>query len=288
MSLADKIKSRPENAGSKPASKPDTKLEVSPEEILAMKEQLDAEVKAAADLDKPKDEPKLEPELTPEQNEARTKESYEDEIIKLREENAKKRKKAQAAEEKALAAANEIFKVEREQHQLDLDEMKKQVEELKSLKKEETKLDENVKSAAASAEMELLKQQMAEIKLERDEAKAREQDRIDQAEDEKALRKKAAENRFNVMLNEIPEKFKDYATLMFKGAEDPSEGLLILSKAKANGLFGKKTIEVVNSVPDSSVNNQTNTNLSPREKRERKVQVLKERLDGRTPGSRIL
>lgn len=277
MSLIDKIKARPENGGKGLNPNPaQPKLEVKPEDIQALNAELDAEIKE----DVPADE-----NLTPEQLESRTKESYEDEIKKLRDENAKRRKKEQETREKALAIADEVFKTEREEYDNQIAEMKKQLEELKAQKKAEVKVDNDVKKAETNAEMELLKQQMSELKKERDEAKAREQERKEAEESEKALRKQAAENRFKSFLNEIPEDLKDYASAMFKGYDDPSEGLIAITKAKTQGLFGKKTIEVVSRIPKEDKNNKIE--LNSRQKRDKRVQAIKDRRQGLVPGAKL-
>ena len=283
MSLADQIKARPENAGSKAPESPKKgiNLEVSQDEIEAMDQQLDADIKVDADLD----DIKVEPELTPEQLIARTNESYEDEIKKLREEDAKKRIKIKKAEEKAFKMAEEVFGSEREEHKNQLAEMQKQLEELKNLKNEENKVDKKVEQAQSNAEMDALRSQMSLLKEESDKIKAESKARLEAEEQEKSLRKQAAENRFQSLLSEIPEEYKDYASAMFKGHTDPSEGLISITKAKAQGIFGKKTIEVVSHIPGNQIDN--NKILSPREKRERKVKLLGERRKGLTPGQTL-
>jgi len=152
MSLADKIKARPENAGANaPKQSKSEPIEVNADEINELNKELDSEIKAE------NDDIVADVELTPEQIEARTKDSYEDEIKKLREENAKRRKKEQKAKEKALEMADEVFKSERDVYETQLAEMKTQLEQLKNLKKEEAKLEGEVKDSKSSAEMELLK-----------------------------------------------------------------------------------------------------------------------------------
>ena len=69
------------------------------------------------------------------------------------------------------------------------------------------------------------------------------------------------------MLSEVPEEYKDFASAMFKGYSDPSEGLIAITKAKAQGIFGKKTIEVVSRIPKES-NNNDNKELNNRERRD--------------------
>jgi len=283
MSLIDKINARPENSGRAPTKAPPAKPEVTKEEIEALNAELDSELET--DIKKEDTE---ELELSPAELAARTKDSYEDEIKKLREENAKRRKKEQEAKEKALAMADEVFKTEREEYDAQLAAMKKELEVLKSLKNEENKVDKEVKDAEFKAESERLRKEWEAIRKENAEIKAQIQAQKEAEEQEKSLRKQAAENRFTSMLKEIPEEFKEAASAMFKGYTDPSEGLLAITKYKAQGLFGKKTIEVVNRVPKEQNNNNENKVLTSREKFQRKTKALTERRQGLTPGSRIV
>lgn len=283
MSLIDKINARPENSGRAPIKGTPTTPEVTKEEIEALNAELDSESEVEV-----KAEVEGEVELSPAELAARTKDSYEDEIKKLREENAKRRKKEQEAKEKALAMADEVFKTEREDYDSQLAEMKKQLEALKSLKKEESKVDKEVKEAESKAESDVLRTELAAIRKENATIQAQIQAQKDAEEQEKSLRKQAAENRFGSMLKEIPEEFKEAASAMFKGYTDPSEGLLAITKYKAQGLFGKKTIEVVNRVPTEQKNNNENQVLTSREKFQRKTKAISERRQGLTPGSRIV
>lgn len=279
MSLADKIKARSENANKGPA--PKQALEIQKEEIAALNAELDSEIETEVT---PAPEEK---ELTSAELEARTKESYEDEIKKLREENAKRRKKEQEAKEKALAMADEVFKTEREEYDSQIAEMKRQVEELNALKKEENKVEKEVLNAESKAESDLLRKELETIRKENAKIQAQIQAQKEAEESEKSLRKQAAENRFSSMLKEIPVEFQEAASMMFKGYSDPSEGLIAITRYKAQGLFGKKTIEVVSRIPKE---NNTNENkvVSAREKRESKVKALASKRQGLTPGSRIL
>lgn len=277
MSLIDKIKARPENGG--PAKVDLPKVEQA--EIDVLKAELDAEIQAS------KETASEDESLTPEQIEARTKESYEDEIKKLREENAKRRKKEQEAKEKALAMAEEVFKSEREEYEKKLAELKKKLEEKENLKKEESKVDEEIKQVQSSVENEKLLKELEELRRETAAIKAEAKARLEAEEQEKALRRQAAENRFNTMLKEVPEEYKDFAIAMFNGYKDPSEGLIALTRAKAQGMFGKKTIEVVSRIPKDEKDNKT-TELSPRQVRNRRVNAIKERRQGLRAGDRLL
>jgi hypothetical protein len=281
MSLIDQIKARPENGGKGPNPKPaQPKLEVKKEEIAALNAELDSELENEST---PEPEEK---ELTPAELEARTKDSYEDEIKKLREENAKRRKKEQEAKEKALAMADEVFKTEREEYDRQLAEMKKQLEDSKALKKEENKVEKEMINAESKAEADELRRELEAIRKENAKIQAQIQAQKEAEESEKSLRKQAAENRFASMLKEIPVEFQEAATMMFKGYSDSSEGLIAITKYKEQGLFGKKTIEVVSRVPREQNNNETKP-LSQREVREKRVSALKSRRQGLVPGAKL-
>lgn len=278
MSLIDKIKARPENANKAPNPKP--AVDVQKDEIEALNKELDLEIKS-------KDKAPAEENLTPEQLEARTKDSYEDEIKKLREENAKRRKKEQEAKEKALAMADEVFKTEREEYENQIAEMKKKLLEIESLKKEENKVEKEIKDAQSSAELDMLKQELKALRAESSAAKAEIEAQKRRDEEERSLRRQAAENRFKSMINEIPEEFKEAASAMFKGYEDPSEGLIAITKYKAQGLFGKKTIEVINRIPREDNNNTQNKVPSSRERFAKRTEALKNRRQGLVPGQTL-
>ena len=81
---------------------------------------------------------------------------------------------------------------------------------------------------------------------------------------------------------------KNYASAMFKGYSDPSEGLIAITKAKAQGLFGKKKVEIYNEVPKHNNNENQNSHLNKRQKQQKRVEALAQRRQGLTPGSRIL
>lgn len=269
----EKLKAEREGAAKKPEP------EVSKTEVDALNAELDSQIKAEAKVE-------LEAGLTPEQLESRTKDSYEDEIKKLREENAKRRKKEQEAKEKALAMADEVFKTEREEYEAQLASMKKQLEESKALKKEEAKVEADIKKAESSAEAEQLRRELNELRAANKIIQEQIQAQKDAEEYEKSLRKQAAENRFKSMLSEVPEEYKDFASAMFKGYSDPSEGLIAITKAKAQGIFGKKTIEVVSRIPKES-NNNDNKELNNRERRDKRINALGSRRKGLVPGQNL-
>jgi cell shape-determining protein MreC len=180
--------------------------------------------------------------------------------------------------------ADEVFKTEREEYESQLAEMKKQLLEIKSLKKEESKVEEQIKDAQSNAELDMLKQELKSLQAESKAAKAEIEAQKRRDEEEKSLRRQAAENRFKSMIVEIPEEFKEAASAMFKGYTDPSEGLIAITKYKAQGLFGKKTIEVFNQIPRDTNNNKTDKVPSSREKFAKRTEALKNRRTGLVPG----
>jgi chromosome segregation ATPase len=281
MSLIDQIKARPENAGKGSNPKPaQPKLEVNQEEIQALNAELDSEIDAEIT---PEPEEK---ELSPEQLITRTKESLEDEVKQLRDKDIKNRIKLKEAKEKALAMADEVFKTEREEYDRQLAEMKKQLEDSKALKKEENKVEKEIINAESKAEQDMLRKELKELREANQKIQAQIQDQKDAEESERSLRKQAAENRFQSMLKEIPAEFQEAASMMFKGYTDSSEGLIAITKYKAQGLFGKKTIEVISRVP-RELNNNENKPLSNREIREKRVSALKSRRQGLVPGAKL-
>lgn len=265
MSLAEKIKAQ--TAG--------IKAETPIKEVVA-------EVKPEVEV--PPAEIIADAELTPAEVESRTRESLADEVKALREENAKRRKKEQTAKEKALAAAEEIFKAERSDFESSLAEMKNELKALRDLKSEEIKVEEDVKAVQASAEMDILRKEMEALRAESNAAKDLIKEREVKEEDERLLRKQAAENRLKSLLTEIPEEFQEDAQAMFRGYTDPSEGLLALSRAKTKGLFSKKTIEVVSRIPDTT--NNTNI-ISSANQKTRMREALSKRRAGLTPGQKL-
>jgi dGTP triphosphohydrolase len=277
MSLIEKIKARQENAGKGPVPKP----EVKKEEIAALNAELDSEVEVESNIEVPEEK-----ELTHEQLITRTKESLEDEVKQLRDKDLKNRLKLKEAKEKALAMADEVFKTERDEYESQLAEMKKQLEEMKSLKKEENKVEKEIMNAESKVEADLLRKELEAIRKENSKIQAQIQAQKDAEESERSLRKQAAENRFNSMLKEIPMEFQEAASAMFKGYSDPSEGLIAITKYKAQGIFGKKTIEVVSRVP-RELNNNENKPMSNREVREKRVNALKTRRQGLMPGAKL-
>jgi chromosome segregation ATPase len=56
-------------------------------------------------------------------------------------------------------------------------------------------------------------------------------------------------SRLDEELGKIPEKFKEYANLLVKGAGDSRDGLIAISEAKLRGMFEDRTVIINHSVP---------------------------------------
>lgn len=177
-----------------------------------------------------------------------TKESAFKEVKKLREENKTYRVKYQEQ--------IETLKLETEAR------MKAKEEEMKSLLQAQQEL------AKIKSEQEDKKRSLEE-KLAHRESKVTELQAIMDAK-EKEFQRKTAElesiaqtyrakeeaekqiyvSRIQEEVDKIPEKYKEIASMIVKGAgDDPRDGLLALNEAKLKGLFEDKTVIVNHSVP---------------------------------------
>ncbi len=181
-----------------------------------------------------------------------TKDSAFKEVKKLREENKTYRLKYQEQIESLKMETEARLKAKE-------DELKSAVEAQKEL-------------AKIKAEQEDRKRSLEE-KLAHREAKAAELQAIMDAK-EAEFRRKTAElesmaqaykakeeaekqiyvQRISEEIDKIPEKYREIANMIVKGAgsEDPREGLLALNEAKLKGLFEDKTVVVNHQVPGAS------------------------------------
>jgi len=177
-----------------------------------------------------------------------TKESAFKEVKKLREEN----------------------KTYRLKYQEQIDNLKKEAEARILAKEEEMKslLKAQEELAKIKAEQEDKKRSLEE-KLAHRETKVSELQRLMEAKEKEYQRRiseleslanqyKAKEeaekqiyvSRIREEVEKIPEKFKEIASMIVKGAgDDPRDGLLALNEAKLKGVFEDKTVVVNHSVP---------------------------------------
>lgn len=137
---------------------------------------------------------------------------------------------------------------------LEQEELRKAAQELSKLKEEEEdkKRDLHAKVAHRDAEVAKLR---ADIDV-KDRTFREEQERIktklERYEAEAQAQIKVYEQRVASELESVPEKFKEIANLLVKGAGDPREALVALNEAKLKGLFEEKTVVVNHSVPGAA------------------------------------
>lgn len=205
-----------------------------------------AETKETSVEESPAPEAELEAEAAEEDLESikkRTAESLEDEVKKLRQENAKRRER----EKKAHEEAAKLFSSEREQYETQMAEMKKQLEGLSKVKeaKAESEIDNSIEVKAKESELSAIREANAALKKQLDAISAAQKAQEEKESEEKKLRSQAIQSRFDEELKSIPEDKQKFAKSMFKGHEDAQEGLFAFLEAKREGLFGKKQIQVI-------------------------------------------
>lgn len=155
---------------------------------------------------------------------------YQEQVERLKQE-AEARIKAKEDEMQSLAqAAKELEKIKQEQ-----EDKKRSLEE--KLSHRESKLTE-VQTLMQIKEQEYQKK-MQELESIASTYKAREQ-----------AEKEIYVQRISEEISKIPEKYKEIASMIVKGAgEDPRDGLLAINEAKLKGVFEDKTVVVNHSVP---------------------------------------
>jgi len=239
-----------------PESTPPTKLEVSrgddmlkqvstktTDSATAAPSQSSADIKSASSKNESSGS-----EPTVEDPESWSKESAFKEVKKLREENKTYRLKYQeqienlkretearlkAKEEETknlIEAQKELARIKAEQ-----EDKKRSLEE--KLAHREAKVSE-LQAAMEAKELEY-QRKMAELEAIAATYKAKEE-----------AEKQIYASRIQEEVDKIPEKYKEIANLIVKGAgDDPRDGLLALNEAKLKGLFEDKTVVVNHSVP---------------------------------------
>lgn len=204
----------------------------------------DSKAASAGDAD-PKGEPSGSP--TVEDPSDWTKESAFKEVKRLREENKAYRVKYEEKIEKLKDDMESRIQA-REQELKALVDAQKELEEIKA-KEADKKRDLSEKLnhretliAEQKAKMEQIEKAYQD-KLSKQEAELRKYQAKIEAEEE------VSNQRLNKELETIPEKFKEIAKLIVKGAEDSRDALIALTEAKLQGLFEDKTVVVNHSVP---------------------------------------
>lgn len=176
-----------------------------------------------------------------------SKDSALKEVTKLREENKAQRLKYQEKLEEIkadLAAQNEPLKEE-------LSELKKYKDELDKLKAAEEDKKRSLEDKVAHRESRIaeLEARMEALVTEREHDVQSYKEKLSVYEAQDAARKELYQEKLKAELQGIPDKFKEAAELIARGAGDPSEALVALNEARLKGLFEDKTVVVNHAVP---------------------------------------
>jgi len=179
-----------------------------------------------------------------------SKESALKEVIKLREEQKIQRLKYtekldQFKEE--IAASQGPLKEE-------LEELKKYKQELGKIKAAEEDKKRTLEDKVSHRETRIgeLEAKVEEMSADRDTESQSFKERLSVYEAQEEARKQLYMDKLKVELDAIPEKFREQAELISRGAGDPSEALVAISEARLKGFFEDKTVIVNHAVPGAS------------------------------------
>ena len=208
---------------------------------------------------------------------SRTMDSYMDEIKKLREESKAQRLKYQESINSFRSEQELKIAAERDK----LSELEKAREELLLLKEKEADKKRDLNEKLAHRESVL-----AELKLRLEQKDEDYNNQISQIKSElenykadSQAQEAVFKNRLEEELKSIPEKYKDTADLLVRGAGKPRDGLLAIQEAKLKGIFDDKTSVVVHDVPGAKTGARTtNEQIQSRDQ---------ERRDNMTSGQKI-
>lgn len=179
-----------------------------------------------------------------------TKDSALKEVKKLREENKSYRIKYQEQIEQ-IKAESETRIAGQKEEQKALLEAKKELDRIKA-DQEDKKRDLSEKLAHREAKIAEM-QALFEASKKDWERKATDLEHNVRAfEAERNAEQEVYKSRISDELGKIPEKYRDVASLIVKGAGDSKDAYLALSEAKLKGLFEDKTVVVNHSVPGAN------------------------------------
>jgi myosin heavy subunit len=230
--------------------------------------------------------PDVEPEVDLEIEKKRTLVSLEDEVKKLREENAKRRLEAKALREQA----EELFKDEKSEYEKKIKALEQQTNELAKLKKNsvEQTVSEEEKIRLKDLELSEMKKEFSKLSSKYDEIHSSYKSFLDQQEQEKQIRSQAWDNKIKDEISKIPEEKRKFAEALIKGYEDKQEALFALLEAKKENLFGNKKVEVVHAVPKTSIVEEQQTTATPLNHKLKIRRGLSKALQEARPGTRLV
>jgi chromosome segregation ATPase len=177
-----------------------------------------------------------------------SKESAFKEVKKLREENKTYRLKYQEQIESLRREAEERILAKEEE----MKNLQKAQEELSKIKAEQEDKKRSLEEKLAHRDSKVNElQQIMEAKEKEYQRRMSELENLaNQYKAKEEVEKQIYVSRIQEEVDKIPEKFKEIASMIVKGAgEDPRDGLLALNEAKLKGLFEDKTVIVNHSVP---------------------------------------
>lgn len=176
-----------------------------------------------------------------------SKDSALKEVTKLREENKATRLKYQEKLEEMKA---ELAK-QQEPLKQELEELKKYKDELGKIKaaEEDKKRSLEDKVAHREARISELEAKMESLMTEREQDVQTYKEKLSVYEAQEAARKQLYQEKLTAELAAIPERFREQAELIARGAGDPSDALVALNEARLKGLFEDRTVVVNHSVP---------------------------------------
>ena len=191
-------------------------------------------------VEPPKPEPVSDPDSW-------TKDSAFKEVKRLREENKTYRLKYEEKLDKLKSEAEQRIQAKEQElatakaAQLELDEIK-----AKEADKERNLTEKLAHREALATEYKMkLETQKSEFESKLKEA----QSQLDRYHADIEAQKEIAKEKLQKELVTIPEKFKDVADLIVKGAGDERSAIVAISEAKLKGVFEDKTVIVNHSVP---------------------------------------
>lgn len=176
-----------------------------------------------------------------------SKDSALKEVKKLREENKAYRLKYADQVQEMQKTADERIK----QKEAEVQSLLKAKDELDRIKaeQEDKKRDLSEKIAHREAKLAETSAIFAAREKEYQDKLNKYESIVNQFQAERQAEAQVYQARLQEELEKVPEKFKEYANLLVKGAGDPRDGAVALAEAKLRGMFEDKTVVVNHSVP---------------------------------------
>lgn len=176
-----------------------------------------------------------------------SKESALKEVTKLREENKAQRLKYQ---EKLEEFKNDLMEKQSSRDE-EFEKLKKAQDELNKIKADEEDKKRSLEDKVQHRESRIAQLEAAieAMKTEKELEVQSFKEQLSMFQAQEDARKQVYQDKLDKELSTIPEKFKETAELIAKGAGDASQALVALNEARLKGLFEDKTVVVNHSVP---------------------------------------